>query len=189
MTVQRTTDWLTEPGVQEALAAREHRAAFDPERFAAAVAGFAAAVEELNTSALGSDVLPWTDAVTLLAAIREARKIAQTVESNLEVRAAKAMQAAGEKQAELDGVGVVEWRRGSGSKSWASEQVAGDVLGAQLRRVGGELVDPFTVRDWLLEAAHVDYWRTTVLRDLDLDPDDYCERTPGRLTVQITHPG
>lgn len=188
--VPATTDWLSEPGVQEAFAAGELRRRFDPEELAAAVHALRDAVDRVNRAALGSEALPWSDLAALLADLRDARKDAQAVETNLEVRTAKAMATHGLKAEELDGVGQVEWRRGSNYKTWQSEDLASAVIDRHLaERADGELPTPWEVRDWILAAAAPGYWRTTVLRALGLDPDDYSVSTPGKLSVQITRPG
>lgn len=182
-------DWTQEPGAQEAFAAADARRIFDPEALAAAVHQLAAAADAVNVAALGSEDLPWTDLAAFLDTIREARKMVQAVESNLEVRTAKAMGAAEVKRSELDGVGFVEWHRGRSRKTWAHDAVARDVVDTHMRLLEGEVVDPWTIRDWLLEAAHVDYWRTTALKALGLDPEDYSTSIPGKLSVEVTRPG
>lgn len=185
-----TTDWLSEPGVQEALEAGALRRTFDPEELAAAVHVLTGAAARLNRAAMGSEVLPWTDLAMLLDAVRAARQEIAAVESNLEVRTAKAMAAEDLKSTELDGVGFVEWRRGSRGKSWEHEQLASAVIDRHMDdRADGELPTPWEVRDWILEAAAPGYWRVTVLRALGIDAGDYSETTPGKLSVQITHPG
>jgi hypothetical protein len=184
---QPTADWTTEPGVQEALREADARKTFDPEALAGAVHALTAAVAAVNAAAVGSDALPWTDLAAMLNELREARKDLHAVEGNLEVRAARAMAAADTKAAPVEGVGFVEWRRGRDRREWQHDALAKDVLAAHMAEVGGEVVDPFTVRDWLLGAAHVDYWRSTVLARLGLSVEDYSVSLPGRLTVQITH--
>lgn len=182
-------DWTQEPGAQEALAAADARRTFDPERLAAAVHQLQVAADAVNTAALGSEDLPWTDLAAFLDTIRETRKTIQAVEANMEVRTARAMGAADVKASEVEGVGFVEWHRGRDRKAWAHDAVARDVLAARMAEVGGEVVDPHTVRDWLFDAAHVDYWRTRALRALGLDPQDYSTTTPGKLSVEVTRPG
>lgn len=49
----------------------------------------------------------------------------------------------------------------------------------------GEYPDPSTVASWVLEVVGVSYCRVTPLRDRGLDPADFCDETPGRISVQF----
>lgn len=184
------TDWTSEPGVAEAFAARDTRHGFDPERLAAAVWGMEEAARELDEAALGvsSSSIEWPDLATLIEGLRRARTRAHAVESSLETQAAAGMIASDTKAADVPGVGRVEWRRGATRKQWQHDTIAQAVLDARLAETGGEMPDPWTVRDWLTEAAHIDYWRVGVLKGLGIDPADVCDTEPGKVTLDIVTP-
>lgn len=182
-------DWLDDPEVQAALAGRDARAGFNPESLAESIRMARYVAEDLDQAAMGLSELPWTDAASMLADLRTARETVQRIERALEVQTARSMLAAGVKQQPLDGVGVVEWHRGRERKQWDHEAAAGDVLDALLASdPDGVPPTPWEVRDALLGAGHVDYWRVKALKDRGLDPDDYCVSLPGRVSVQIVRP-
>lgn len=160
------------------------------ETLAAAVRSVTLAVAALDVAMKGVDDadLPYTDLAALFDALQQARQDASRLEGDLAKTTAHTMRTAGTKTAEIDGVGVVEWTRGSTRKAWDHDALTGQVLDRHLTDAGGE-IDPWAIRDALFKAAHVDYWRAGVLRDLGLDPGDYCETTPGRLGLRVTRPG
>lgn len=94
----------------------------------------------------------------------------------------------------VDGLGVVERRQGATRRKWQSEELLGQVLRLALDPDGtgelppaGELLA--RIRSALLETVPFTgslAWRVTALRELGLDPDEWCEKTPGRKAVQIT---
>lgn len=135
-------------------------------------------------------------ALCLLAQVRNQRVRLAQVESSLETEAARRMRKERLDRVELPGVGVFERKSGTARKQWDHSAVAGRVVQTLL-------VDPTTgepapeeyrdfaylLRDRLLEAGHVDYWRATQLRALGVNPDDFCTSTPGRSSVQYTPAG
>lgn len=142
--------------------------------------------ESLDLDALDD----WREAVRRLHHIRDARKSLATSESLLERHCAHLMQEAKVRDPqEIDGVGVVQLRKGTARKTWDHASLTTEVLHRHLSQSEGEIPAPWTVRDWLLDALAPNYWRAGVLRDLGIDPDDYCAATPGRATVQITANG
>lgn len=87
---------------------------------------------------------------------------------------------------EVPDAGLVDVRRSAVRKQWNHENVARDIIGVLATSNHGVMPDGFTVRDAIMQAVGVSYWRTNVLKDMGLDPDDYCQRTPGTLKVTIT---
>lgn len=96
------------------------------------------------------------------------------------------------KRVELDGLPVIERRQGATRKQWQSE----DLLDLLLRRASfdddGTLRDSTEIRDRVRAelVACVPFtgslgWRVTALKERDIDPDEWCESQPGRVSVQI----
>lgn len=136
-----------------------------------------------------SDLTPnsWEQAVEILHHLRLTRQTLATAESIVETLAARMMRDAGIRDPkEVDGIGVVQVRRGSNRKAWQHDDLAKQVIDTHLTDTDGEIPTPWEVRDWLLEALAPSYWRAGVLKSLGIQPDEYCETTPGRHTVQIT---
>lgn len=140
------------------------------------------AADALNEMlSLDPDDIDWREAASQLARLRHARKLLQTLEGSYEAFIGGQ---APYGESELVGVGLVNVRK-SPSLKWDHDRTAAAVLDAHLSGGTGEVPDPWTVRDWLMEAAAFAYWRKTPLRALGIDPDEYAEKTPGRWTVQI----
>lgn len=89
---------------------------------------------------------------------------------------------------EVPGLGLVGVKYGAERKQWDHEGLTAAVVDSNLAAVDGQIPDPFTVARWVTAAAAPSYWRTGVLRDLDIDPDEYCTRLKGRASVVITTP-
>lgn len=98
------------------------------------------------------------------------------------------------KRVEVDGLGVLERKRGNARKAWDSEELLGRVIRLAVDPDGtGELPPAGEVLERLRStlAAVVPFtgslgWRVTALRELGLDPDEWCHTEPGRLGLQIT---
>lgn len=98
------------------------------------------------------------------------------------------------KRVEVDGLGVLEKKRSSTRKAWQSEELLDRVLRIGIDPEGtGELPAPGELVSRLRAAlvAAVPFtsslgWRVSALRELGLDPDEWCESTPGRMGLQIT---
>lgn len=147
---------------------------------------------ELLDEALADDeakTVDWPDLAGLLKRLRKARSDLARHESHLVTAITDQWRQRGMKQAvAVKGVGMVEAnpRPTPQRRDWRHQELTRDVIDAHIRANGGEEPDAFAVRDWLLEAAGIQYWRVTPLRDLGLVPDDYCTREPGPPTVKIT---
>lgn len=94
----------------------------------------------------------------------------------------------------LEGVGVFQLRHGKDRKAWQSEQLLSEVIRRSLDPEGTGELPPLPevverIRAGVFDTAPVTPslgWRVTALKRLGLDPDEWCESTPGRTTVQIT---
>lgn len=99
-----------------------------------------------------------------------------------------------DKRLELPGLPVMERKKGTDRKKWQS----GDLLDELLRHAafdaetGAVIDDELILRQRIHETltACVPFtgslgWRVTALRDLGLDPDEWCETAPGRISVVI----
>lgn len=92
-----------------------------------------------------------------------------------------------------------EVKRGTNRKAWAHDSWKHDVRERVLAKAGtaghevvdtetGELVDLQGLLTWVQEVAAQSGPRLGNLRDLGLDPDDYCETFPGLWGVQVVAP-
>lgn len=98
------------------------------------------------------------------------------------------------KRVELEGLGVLERRKGSTRRNWQSEELLERVLRLGIDPEGtGELPGPAELVSRLRSAllAAVPFtgslgWRVNALKELGLDPSEWCEEIPGRVSVQIT---
>lgn len=144
--------------------------------------------DDINEALLDVPLETWEDATRLLHHLRLARQSLAASESTMETRCAQMLADAGVRDPqEVDGIGTVQLRKGNKRKEWDHSGLASRVLDRHLTTAGtGEMPSPWTVRDWLLEVLAPSYWRVGVLKQLDIDPDDYCQTSPGRPTVQIT---
>lgn len=125
-----------------------------------------------------------------VAIVKAAQRLA-TIRGAVEATLADVMP---DKRLELPGLPVLERRRGTDRKAWQSV----DLLDELFRRAvvdveTGEVLDDEALIRQRLHEVLVDCvpftgslgWRTTALRDLGLDPDEWCETKPGRVSVQI----
>lgn len=144
-----------------------------------------AACGALNGAALGSAVerLDWKDAVRLLADLRDAAHLLGVVDNAL----VKHIYLTGEHgKATVEGVGQVQVSRSRDRRKWDERGVVQAVLDARMTERGGEMPnEPWEVAEWLLEVLGVGYCRVTPLRAMGINPADYCEDTPGNLTVSL----
>jgi hypothetical protein len=95
---------------------------------------------------------------------------------------------------EIPEIGVFERHKGKDRKAWKHDELYSRLLriiragGAkQIDQKTGEIVDEDATEQAfrvLAECARPE-WRVTALRKLDLDPDEYCEVKPGRVSVQF----
>lgn len=133
------------------------------------------------------------DLAFMAAEMQDARRRLTQLEG-LVARAAG--QARHERHGDLPGGGVYDLRRGTIRKTWDHDGWKSTVLNRVLDRhqVGDQVVNTETgepvdvaaiVQD--VQAAHGSTSpKVSVLKDLDIDPNDYCEHTPGPWTFQVT---
>lgn len=86
------------------------------------------------------------------------------------------------KRVELEGL-AAEKRSGSKVTHWDDDAV----LKALLDKA--EIGTPLELGREILRAGAVSYWRKGVLRELGVEPDELCDSTPGRPTLQLTRAG
>lgn len=137
-----------------------------------------------------------TDMAEILATVQEARKALQSLEYDVEGACAKAMVGDYAETPTLR----VERSRAAERKTWDHESWQRDVRQQILRKHGllgvaavvtadGEELDPRELSAAMAELQSVHGStgpRLTQLRATGLDPDDYCQRAPGRWTVKVT---
>ena len=93
----------------------------------------------------------------------------------------------------VDGLGIVERRSSTTRKKWRSEDLLGHVIRLAVDPdATGELpaVPELLARLRSTLAATVPFtgslaWRVTALRELGLDPDEWCDTEPGKTSIQI----
>lgn len=94
----------------------------------------------------------------------------------------------------IDGLGTIERRKGSTRKKWESAELVRRLVRDALDPEGtGEIPSsPIEavqhVVDTLTECAPFTPsmgWRVRALAERGIDPDEWCETTPGRVTVQF----
>lgn len=97
-----------------------------------------------------------------------------------------------DKQVEIPGVGVIERRRGTDRRKWQSEDLLRTLIRDELDDGTGELPSPAETLDRVLGVVTACMpvtgslgWRVTALRERGIDPDEWAECTPGRVSVQI----
>ena len=97
------------------------------------------------------------------------------------------------KRHEIEGLGTLERRKGTDRKAWEWESLWPLLVRLTLDPDGtGELPDlPTTVASLTSLTQEVigltpsKQPRVTALRAMGVDPDDWCDATPGRVTVQF----
>lgn len=118
--------------------------------------------------------------------LRDLRDLARAIEDDV----ARLMPA---KTVEVPGLGMVERRRGTDRKSWDWEGLLPTLIRLVVDPDGtGEMPDAGEVvsrmRALISEVIGVTPSkgpRVRQLRELGLDPDEWCESSPGRVSVQI----
>lgn len=93
------------------------------------------------------------------------------------------------KKYELEGVGILEKRR-SNTKKWDSEKLLNDLVQSKLNNGTGEITptDVFELIETLKKVLPLTQslgWRTTALKEENVDTDQYCDVVWGRPTVTI----
>jgi len=131
--------------------------------------------------------ITWQDAARHLRRLRAARARLHALESALELHIDRAWRAEGLRQPQaVIGAGMVEVSRHRKRSNWDHEGIGRDLIDVAMRERGGELPDPYEVRDWLLAAAGIGYWRVTALKAHGLDANDYCVVERGVPSVRIS---
>lgn len=153
----------------------------------------AAAVHDLGQALMGFDgnAVEWCD---LLGRVRAVRQELAQLESLIERDTARAMP---RDLLEWDG-GTAERRGGKDRKEWDHDALSRAVTAAIVPALA---VDPSsgevdrdlaaTLHEAITQYAATNRpsWRTTALRPLGIDPDEFCTAVPGRSTVQVTLAG
>lgn len=110
---------------------------------------------------------------------------------DVEVRLAEVMP---DKVLELPGLPVMERRRGTDRKRWASEDLLSLIVSRAIidPETGELLSDPVVLRSRIEDEVRACMpvtgslgWRVTALRERGIEPDEFCETSPGRTSVQI----
>lgn len=137
-----------------------------------------------------------TDMAELLLVIREAREALQGVERDTEHTLARAMVA----DQALTSTLRVERKRGPERKAWKHDEWQRDVrqnalraaglLGAHVVTADGEEAPASVLHDLLtrvqsVHGAAAPKTSNAGLRGLGLDPMDYCETSPGKVSVSV----
>lgn len=147
-----------------------------------------------TTKALGEETTLHLDmftdpeaAVILLLRLREARKELQTLEAAVEATSAERMTGK-----ELRFPGYVAERRGGWRRvSWQHDALAWRLIeDIAVDQRTGEVSEDIAAavavcRDRILNAASIGSWRTTQLKPLGIDPDDFSESIQSRRTVEV----
>jgi len=132
----------------------------------------------------------WEQAAQMIKVLRNARNTLADVEDDLERWVAKVWRELGLRDdTPVAGVGVVAVSRSRDRKQWDHDALIGLVVDAHLAGTDGEMPTPWEVAQWFRESAGFAYWKVTALRNLGIDPDSFCESTPGRPRVSITGSG
>lgn len=99
-----------------------------------------------------------------------------------------------DKRLELPGLPVLERRRGTDRKAWQSVDLLDELFRrAVVDTTTGEVLDDEALIRQRLHEVLVDCvpftgslgWRVTALRDLGIEPDEWCQTSPGRVSIQV----
>lgn len=129
----------------------------------------------------------WAALIEGLASLKPLLADLRTLANAIEDDAARLMPS---KREELPGIGVVERKKGTDRKAWQSEDLLRElVLSVSTADENGEKhTDPDELLDRLKAAVPFTGslgWRVTALRAMGLDPDEWCETKPGRVSLQF----
>lgn len=143
-----------------------------------------AAADKVNEAAANAGVtgLEWTEALRLLDQLREATRTTGYVDAAL----VKHIYLTGEHgRVEVPGLGVVDISRARDRRSWDARSLARAVIDHHMGESDGTAPDPWDVAEWLLEVIAADRCRVTPLRAMGLEPQAFCQDTPGSIGVQL----
>lgn len=160
------------------------------------LSGVEAFAGALNIDVLSVNELTFEQAAAQLKRVRAAVKLLQDSEQAFEDwldevwqhKRSEARQA-GEQfgnPIEVPGVATVEVKRGSERKTWDHAGLSKAVLESLLTDLQGEMASPWQVRDAIMDAVGVSYWRVKELKRRGIDVDDFCVKSPGKRSVILT---
>jgi hypothetical protein len=147
--------------------------------------------ESLDTDLLRVDELPVEVALTQLEQLREvvrSLRVSETAYERWIAAVFKDQKWGFEREIPLEtGVAVkVTVNRSKGRKGWKHRDLLTAWYRAWLRKRGNPSdPTPVEVRNALFEAVGIGYWKVSVLRDLDIDPDEFSNQEPGPPKIQI----
>lgn len=143
---------------------------------------FAAAAELLAAVEQPLEDLTGDELTKLLARIRDAVSVVDKLDALICARLVRDRWGTHE----VDGLGVVKYRRTARLERWDERGAAFAVVAAKMEERGGVVPDdPREVVEWLLEAASVGYFRKTALRAMHIDPNDYWNAEKGNPAVDL----
>ena len=118
-----------------------------------------------------------------LAAVRTLTQDLRTLARSVEDDVARTMP---DRRVEVEGFAVLERRKATDRRNWRWSEVLNDALPVCLERNEGSVMDAFGELIQMLPLTSSTGPRLAVFRDeLGLDPSEYAETSPGRITVQI----
>jgi hypothetical protein len=126
------------------------------------------------------------DLALALDELRTARAELDTVAADLEAAVVRAM--GGRWETSIDGLGGIKVHGGKKRTRWRHDELWPRGL-TQARRLGplpgtNETEAETTLRV-IRDAVQPQYWRAKVLKGWGIDPDEFCEVSWGRKTVEI----
>lgn len=142
--------------------------------------------ESLNQDVLNVDEMTFESAAAYLAKLREAIRLMRDSEAAIEAWMAEVWKDQGWRDPQVvQGVGEIEIRRAKNRKEWDHAGLQKAVLESLMRSRGGEVPTPWDVRDALMAAVGVAYWKVTELKRLGINVSEYCTEVPGNRKVEI----
>lgn len=120
-----------------------------------------------------------------LADFRELRRTIAVMEDDLSDLIAQQVHV----HREVDGIGIVEVKKGANRKAWDHDRLTELVTARALderkldENTGEYERESEAVARALRDCAGFSYWKVTGLRKRGIDPDEYCETSPGRVSV------
>lgn len=97
----------------------------------------------------------------------------------------------GGKWAEVEGFGIVEVKKGSTRKAWDHDRLTSVVVARAIdertldEETGEYEREATAVARALRDCAGFSYWKIGGLKKRGIDPEDYCETSPGRVSVVL----
>lgn len=123
----------------------------------------------------------------VLLALREVRQGIAGAEAYVERAAGQAML---DNTLVCEGEWVATRHRGKERKEWdhaglAAVLVDGALVDPESGEITGDEATAWKVRDAIMSAAGLAYWRVGVLKKAGVQVDDYCTASPGRITIAV----